>query len=119
MIGRHANALGDYNEAIRLQPKYALAFQNKAWLLATCPDDTIRDGRQAVVAANKACQLRQWKEPSDLRALSAAYAEAGDFGNAVKWQRKVVQATQGDQQKLEREVLGLYEAGKPYREGSE
>jgi tetratricopeptide (TPR) repeat protein len=119
LMGKYAEALTDYNEAVRLQPEYALAFQNKAWLLATCPEDKIRDGRQAVAAALKVCRLREWKEPSDLKALAAAYAEAGDFDNAVKWQRKVVQSVTGDAQKQEQRILGMYQAGKPFRAARE
>jgi serine/threonine-protein kinase len=72
-----------------------------------------------LAAGTKACQLREWKEPSDLKALAAAYAETGDYDNAVKWQQKVVQSTEGDERQQEREILGMYQAGKPRRMAKE
>ena len=56
------NAIEDYVEAIRLDPKYASAFNNIAWLRATCPDELYRDGWLAVAYATKACELTSWKD---------------------------------------------------------
>ena len=55
-------AIADYNEAIRLDPKYALAYNGLAWLAATCPDAKYRDGKKAVQSAVTACKLTEWKE---------------------------------------------------------
>ena len=52
-----------------------------------------------------------------LDTLAAAYAEIGDFERAVKTQQEAIQlASSGDQEKLFRESLKLYEAHKPRRE---
>jgi tetratricopeptide (TPR) repeat protein len=115
LIGAYGEALADYAEAIRLVPEYALAYQNRAWLLATCPDEKIRNGRQALKDATRACELRDWKEPTDWKALAAAHAESGDFAKAVTWQKKVVDATEGEEQQEAREVLAVYESQQPYR----
>jgi hypothetical protein len=50
--------------------------------------------------------------------LAAASAQAGDFKQAVKWQTKVVERFAADKALLEeaRQMLKLYEQGKPYRE---
>jgi tetratricopeptide (TPR) repeat protein len=115
LIGKFPDALADYDAAIRLEPEYALAYQNKAWLLATCPEEKLRDGRTALAVANRACELRQWKEPSDLKALAAAHAELGEFDKAIRWQRKVVDAAKGDRRDEEWSILEKYQAQQPYR----
>src|SRR5262245_53860240 len=55
---QYDKALWDYNEAICLNPEYAYALEKKAYLLATCPEDKLRDGRQALELAEKATGLR-------------------------------------------------------------
>jgi tetratricopeptide (TPR) repeat protein len=119
LLAAYKEALADFDKAIQLAPEYGLAYQNKAWLLATCADDKMRNGKQAVTAATKACELREWKMPSDWKALAAAYAETGDFANALKWQRKVVDAEEGEAKQLEQTILALYEKQEPYRAGTE
>lgn len=61
-----------------------------AWLLATCPDAGVRDGTRAVQEGQEACRLRQWKDPFTLDTLAAAYAEAGNFEEANRWQTQAV-----------------------------
>jgi len=115
-LGDGASALADYNRALELAPTYALAFQNKAWLLATSPIDGLRNGPNAVKAALVACELNKYKDPADLKALAAAYAEAGQFELAIGWQEKVVQLSTAEEKALEEKVLEQYRDKVPYRE---
>ena len=50
--------------------------------------------------------------------MAAAYAEDGDFEDAVKWEKKPIEAGFSNEraQKRAEERLKLYESGKPYRE---
>jgi len=111
-------AVSDYREVIRLDPDDADAYSNLAWLLATCPDEKVRDGKKAVDYATKACELTSWKGAYFLATLAGAHAEAGNFDEAQKWQRRALESSQyqredGDQARLR---LKLFEDHKPYRE---
>jgi Flp pilus assembly protein TadD len=55
-----------------------------AWLLATSPDASIRNGPEAVTLAERAVQLSHHQEPAILGTLAAAYAEARRFADAVQ-----------------------------------
>jgi tetratricopeptide (TPR) repeat protein len=110
-------AIADFSEAIRIDPQDSVAYNNRAWLWATCPDAKYRDGKKAVDSATKACEITEWKEANLLDTLAAAYAEAGDFDSAVKWQTNANALNLDAQAKTKGEArLKLYQEKKPYRE---
>ena len=89
-----------YEDTIKREPKNSNALRNLALLFAACPDAKIRDAKKAVENGTKACELTGWKTPSCLAALAAAYAEAGDFDAAARYEQKSIEislATSGDQ----------------------
>jgi tetratricopeptide (TPR) repeat protein len=112
--GDYARALIDLQTAIRLNPQHPNAYKNLAWLQATCPDATFRDGSQAVANATRARQLAGGNVWLDI--LAAAYAEAHDFEVAVRCQEgyllDALPTTKAEQQTR----LDLYRGGQAYRE---
>jgi tetratricopeptide (TPR) repeat protein len=117
-IGDHAAALTDLERALEQRPDDSGVLNNLAWLLATSPDDAIRDGARAIELAKKACEETEWEESHIISTLAAAYAEAGDFDSARKYSRQAVETSDPDagvREQLEEE-LTTYEKNEPYRE---
>jgi tetratricopeptide (TPR) repeat protein len=114
----YPGALTDLNEALRLEPDSRSALNEKAWLLATCPDDAIRDAKEAVTAATKASELTAWKDANLIDTLAAAYAELGFFEQATRYQQEAIdKAPSGSPaRKTYASRLALYRKKKPYRE---
>ncbi len=117
--GKFAEAISDCEEAVRVDPGYALLLNGLAWLRATCLVAEFRDGARAVEQASKACELTNFKKAHYVGTLAAAYAEAGDFDSAVKQQKKAIDLLTAEEEYLRadfEERLKLYQSGKPYRE---
>jgi tetratricopeptide (TPR) repeat protein len=74
--------LEGWTRAARLEPDPYLA-NNIAWVLATHPDASYRDGPKAVQLATAACNSTNRKVRAFLDTLAAAQAEVGDFDAAI------------------------------------
>ena len=85
--GDFAGAIAVYRRALRSQPDSPDLLNNLARLLATCPKASLRNCPEAVVLAEKACQLTVYSEASFMGTLSATYGEAGRFDDAI-WMAK-------------------------------
>jgi tetratricopeptide (TPR) repeat protein len=118
--GHADEASAEYAAAFRLYPDWPKAALREAWNLATRPDARQRNGRQALRIAQQACQATHYAEPLGLDRLAAAYAELGQFDEAIKWQRQAVKLFSDDVpaeiRKGVQERLHLYESHKPYRQ---
>jgi tetratricopeptide (TPR) repeat protein len=118
ILGQAEAALHDLREAVRLAPERSTANDNLAWFLATCPNDRFRNGTEAVSVAKKACELSDWKRSGCHDTLAVAYAEAGDFDQAVKYEKQAVNdSSLAPKEREERENrLALFQQRKPFRD---
>ena len=71
------------HQAALLVPDSTGALDELAWVFATHPSDELRDGNEAVLLAEHACALTERTNPMLLATLAAAYAETGNFGQAI------------------------------------
>lgn len=115
-IGRHAEAIADFDRAMKLHPDDDGILNNLAWVLATSPDDKLRNGKRAIELATKACELTEYKAGHILSTLAAAYAETGDFKTAMKWSAKAVEIGREEHKEELKKELESYKKGKPWRE---
>ncbi len=113
--GRLKEAIGHYEQALKVKPDFVSAHNNLAWLLATSPDETIRDGRKALIHAKRAAQLVGHSKAAILDSLSAAYAELGEFDQAVQWQETAVELSASQLKDELRKRLEMYRRRLPYR----
>jgi protein O-mannosyl-transferase len=120
--GRVSEAIAQWQEALALQPDNGNAASNLAWVFATCPDNSIRDGPRAVDLAQKAMRLSGSKIPMVFRVLAAAYAENGRFSDAIETaERGADLANRTSNPALASELesnIALYQSGRPFRDPS-
>ena len=116
----HAVAVSHFETAFKANPRMFSAANNLAWILATCQDEDVRDGKRAVQVAKSICEATQYKDYRLLGTLAAAYAENGDFNNAVAITKKEIEmaATRGDEKSVNslNELLEQFAAQKPVRD---
>ena len=115
-IGQHAKAVADFEEALKREPKDIPVLNNLAWVLATSPDEEVRDGPRAIKLATQACELSNYAKPHILSTLAAAYAESGDFETAIKWSQKAVDMEDPEHGEQLAHELASYQEKKPWRE---
>lgn len=117
-LGYEVAATGQLREANRLRSDWFEALRSLAWLLATSPDPTVRDGKQAVLVAERANQITGYENPIALDTLAVAYAEAGRFDSAVATATRAEQLARarGENELADRFAarLELYRAGNPF-----
>jgi eukaryotic-like serine/threonine-protein kinase len=93
------------------------ALNSLAWLLATCREQQVRDGLAAIGYAERAVEATQGKNASYLDTLAAAYAENGQFAEAIDAQNKAISLLVSEKAKTDfQKRLSLYQANQPVRD---
>lgn len=114
-LGRYSDALKDYARAIDLDPQFEHAYRNGAWLLATCPDDTIRDAKAALAGAKKALECGYGDRCAALDTLAAAQANAGQYREAVATINQAIQIAPPQAREAYEERRAMYQGSQPFR----
>jgi tetratricopeptide (TPR) repeat protein len=120
--GQAREAVEEWQKVLAIRPDNGNAMSNLAWVFAASPDDSLRDGPQAVQLAEQALRISGGRIPIIFRTLAAAYAENGQFSEAIETARRGsdLANSQGNSG-LATELQGsiaLYQAGRPLRDPS-
>jgi tetratricopeptide (TPR) repeat protein len=120
--GRVSEAIAQWQEALTVQPNNGNAASNLAWVFATAPQDSIRNGARAVELAEKAMRLSGGKIPMVFRIAAAAFAEDGRFADAIQTAQRGAELAAGQGNSALavelRNNVALYEAETPLRDPS-
>jgi Tfp pilus assembly protein PilF len=119
-LGKYSEALKELNYLVSLHPPsvtLARVLKQRAWLQATCPDASFRNGQQAVKDAKTACSIMIWKDEDTIDTLAVACAEVGDFNSAMQYAQQalgVKDISSKDSKRIQRH-LQLFQQHKPIR----
>jgi tetratricopeptide (TPR) repeat protein len=118
--GDPRGAIAEWETSLAIKPNDGNAENNLAWVLATYPEETLRNGTRAVKLAKQATTLPGGQDPIVLRTLAAAYAEAGEFSKARETADEALKLAAARKNSSLVETLqseiALYRANTPYRE---
>jgi hypothetical protein len=113
-------AVASYREALRLRSDWPEASNQLAWILATSPQDELRNGAEAERIAGAALKTSELREPMLIDTVAAALAEAGNFDKAIEIQKEaIVKAKALGDPKLVAELekhAEAYEKKQPFRD---
>jgi len=119
---RIRDGVEEWQKVLAIQPDNGNAMSNLAWVFATSPDDSLRDGVKAVQLAQEALRISARRIPLLFRTLAAAYAETGEFSKAIQTAQEGIElANSQGNQGLATELQGnisLYQEQRPLRDPS-
>ena len=118
-------AIGHLQATLKLQPDNAGACNELAWVLATSPDPSVRNGAKALDLAQRANVLSGGANAVVLGTLAAANAEVGHFPEAVAIARQALQLAANQNHAATTAIitalqaqLKSYQAGSPFRDAN-
>lgn len=116
--GDYAKSAAFFAKTRQKSPRDENVLNAVAWFKATCPDGSFRNGKEALTDATKACEFTKWQDGETVDTLAAAYAEMGDFNQAVKYEMQALslRPLRPDSLKGMQRRLRLFQAHKPFRE---
>jgi tetratricopeptide (TPR) repeat protein len=119
-LGNNPAALVHWRKAHAIEPARVSAILGAAWLLATAPEASLRNGGEALSLAESANNLAPAEDPEVLDTLAAAFAENGEYTSAIASETRALHlaTARGDAKMASavRNRLLLYNAKKPFHE---
>jgi protein O-mannosyl-transferase len=97
--GRMSDAINQYQMALQIEPANLQTQNDLAWLLATGPQASLRNGEKALQLAQHANAVTGEKNPIVLHTLAAALAATGRFGDAAQTAQKAIELARAAGQK--------------------
>jgi cytochrome c-type biogenesis protein CcmH/NrfG len=115
--------VNEYREALRWSGDAPDVARRLAWILATDPDPSVRNGAEAVRLAQAASAATGDANSQSLDVLAAAYAEVGRFDDAVRAAERALAladpASPAEAKQAAARRIALYRSGQPLRSKSE
>lgn len=117
-LGEYLLALRSYDKALDLSPNHRKALLGKSFLLATCPDDKLRDG---AILKKLMSQLQKMPQDSDYRLsmiLAMAHAECNEWTESICCAQrsvKLLESYSDGKVNRYRLILKLFQKKRPYR----
>ncbi len=120
--GQIREGVEEWQKVLEIQPDNGNALNNLGWVLATAPEDSLRDGSRAVQLAQQAVRISGGRIPIVFRTLAAAYAENQQFPQAIETAQQGLElANKQGNFALAAELQGsiaLYQENRPLRDPS-
>jgi Tfp pilus assembly protein PilF len=88
--GQRAMAAQYFTRAVDAAPDNPFLLNRLGWLLATSPEEGVRNGSRAVEVAQRAVSITARQDVMSLETLAAAYAEVERFDEAVATEREAL-----------------------------
>ena len=124
--GRMDDAIAQFQRALEIRPGFIDAggnLANAAWLLATAPEASVRNGAKAMALARQLDRLTGGNNPIILDTLAAACAETGQFPEAMAAEQRAIEAARAQNnaatEEILRQHLKLFQSGSPVRSAAQ
>lgn len=117
-LGEYVATVRECEDALKLDPNFASTYYVYGLLLSVCPDKSIRNGKKALEMTKRSLESESAFAPW-LRqlALGAAYAECGQFPEAVRQTETAFKLAPDHSKPFARHLISLFSNKRPYHRG--
>lgn len=120
LAGRYGDARQKLEQGLVALPRDGQLAHTLARLLATAPDDSVRDGELALRLAQSVYEIKKMYETAET--LAMAHAESGNFEEAINIQQSLIARAESDGDEIRLRDLQLrlasYRANQAWRAAS-